>query len=114
METSEHVAALRLDGGHLALDFVNTLGGGPELGPQPHDEHLRSYDDLLAWSVRVGTLEERAAERLAGMAEEHRGRAARVLRDAIDLRELADSVLRPIADGSVPPAEALEELRERA
>jgi predicted RNA-binding Zn ribbon-like protein len=113
METSDHVAALRLDGGHPALDFVNTLGGGLELGPQPHDEHLRSYDDLLSWSVRVGTLEEAAAERLAGMAEEHPARAARVLRDAIDLRELADSVVRPIADGSVPPAAALEELRER-
>jgi predicted RNA-binding Zn ribbon-like protein len=108
METSDYVAALRLDGGHLALDFVNTLGGGLELGPQPHDEHLRSYADLLAWSVRVGTLDESTAERLAS----RRG-AASVLREAIDLRELAYSVLQPIASGNAPPAAALDGLRER-
>jgi predicted RNA-binding Zn ribbon-like protein len=102
-----YVASLRLDGGHLALDFVNTLGGGLELGPQPHDEHLRTYADLLAWSVRVGTLDEAAAERLAPRDP------APVLREAIELRELGDSVLRPIAEGSVPPADALAELRER-
>jgi predicted RNA-binding Zn ribbon-like protein len=107
VETSDYVAALRLDGGHLALDFVNTLGGGHELGPQPHDEHLRSYADLLAWSVRVGTLDEATAERLASSEGDL------VLREAIELRELAYSVLWPIAEGKRPPAAGLEELRER-
>jgi predicted RNA-binding Zn ribbon-like protein len=110
VETAEYLAGLRLDGGHLALDFVNTLGGGHELGPQPHDEHLRSYADLLAWSVRVGTLEEPAADRLAESAG---ARGRRVLAEAVELRELAYSVLRPIAEGKPPPEGALHELRER-
>jgi predicted RNA-binding Zn ribbon-like protein len=110
VETSEYLAALRLDGGHLALDFVNTLGGGHELGPQPHDEHLRSYADLLAWSVRVGTLDEPTAERLARSAGE---RGDRVLREAIELREWAYSALWPIAEGKRAPADVLAELRER-
>jgi predicted RNA-binding Zn ribbon-like protein len=113
VETSDYVASLRLDGGHLALDFVNTLGGSHEDGPQPHDEHLRSYADLLAWSVRVGTLSEPAAERLAGAAASHPRRAGRVLVEAIALRELAYAVLRPLAEGSAPPAGSLRALAER-
>jgi predicted RNA-binding Zn ribbon-like protein len=107
VETTDYLASLRLDGGHLALDFVNTLGGGHELGPQPHDEHLRSYADLLAWSVRVGTLDETTAERLAASGGE------RVLREAIELRDVAYSVLWPIAEGKRAPAGALADLRER-
>jgi predicted RNA-binding Zn ribbon-like protein len=115
VETSDYVASLRLDGGHLALDFVNTLGGSHEDGPQPHDEHLRSYADLLAWSVRVGTLSEPAAERLARAAVSHPRRARVALAEAIALRELAYAVLRPLAEGSSPPAGSLCELvaRER-
>jgi predicted RNA-binding Zn ribbon-like protein len=113
VETPQYLADLRFDGGHLALDFVNTLGGGHELGPQPHDEHLRGYRDLLAWSVRVGTLDEATAERLARSAGE---RGEHVLREAIELREWAYSVLWPIAEGRRArraPADALAELRER-
>jgi predicted RNA-binding Zn ribbon-like protein len=111
METAEYLAKLRFSGEHLALDFVNTLGGGDE--PQPHDEHLRSYADLLAWSVRTGTLEEPVAARLARSAADQPGEAGRAFREAIDLRDLAYSVLRPIAEGHRPPAAALHELRER-
>jgi predicted RNA-binding Zn ribbon-like protein len=89
---------------------VNTLGGGLELGPEPEHEHLRTYADLLAWSVRVGTLEESAAERLSRAASP--AAAARALGDALELRELADSVLRPIASRDVPPAAALRELED--
>jgi predicted RNA-binding Zn ribbon-like protein len=113
VETPDYLAALRLDGGHLALDFVNTLGGGLELGPQPHDEHLRSYSDLLAWSVRVGTLSEPTAAALARVAADQPRQADRVHREALDLRELAYSVLGPIASGRSPSETALEALRER-
>jgi predicted RNA-binding Zn ribbon-like protein len=112
VETSDYVAGMRLDGGHLALDFVNTLGGTHEDGPQPHDEHLRSYDDLVAWSVRVGTLRANAAERLVRGAASHPRQATRTLAEAIELRERAYAVLRSIVDGRPPPQRELARLLE--
>jgi predicted RNA-binding Zn ribbon-like protein len=111
VETSEYVAGLQLVGGHLALDFVNTLGGSYELPPEPHAEHLRSYEDLLAWSVRRGVLDEDAADRLWRAADARR--AARVLAEAIEQREEAYSVLRALAEGREPPTDGLRGIEER-
>src|SRR5918994_528774 len=44
------VHAMRLVGGHPAVDFVNTLGG---LKDRPDDEYLHAYGDLLVWSERT-------------------------------------------------------------
>src|SRR5215208_4390605 len=41
-------------GGHLAIDFVNTLGGRPE---DPDDEYLNGYNDVLVWTERTGLLQ---------------------------------------------------------
>jgi predicted RNA-binding Zn ribbon-like protein len=114
LETSAHIASLRLDGGHLALDFVNTLGGSHELPLEPHDEFLRSYGDLLAWSVRTGMLDVAAAEGLSRVAEEDPGSAERVLGEAIEQREEAYAVLRALAESRTPPAEALAGVEEKA
>jgi predicted RNA-binding Zn ribbon-like protein len=106
--------SLRLDGGQPALDFVNTLGGLLDTTPKPWEEHLRSYDDLLAWSAKAGVLTGPEAERLEreGRADPRGAEAA--LRAALDLRELIYSVLRPLAEGAEPEREPLEALRVRA
>jgi predicted RNA-binding Zn ribbon-like protein len=114
LETSAHIAGLRLDGGHLALDFVNTMGGSYELPPEPHDEFLRSYGDLLAWGVRTGLLEETVAERLARAAEADPDEAETVLGEAIEQREEAYAVLRALAEEREPPAEAVAGVEEQA
>jgi predicted RNA-binding Zn ribbon-like protein len=103
---------MRLDGGHVALDFVNTLGGLRDAPPNPEDEHLRSYDDLVAWCRRVDLLSEPAAERLARRAARQGAEAARSLGRALDLRSTVDSVLRPLAIGRVPEHRALRALGE--
>jgi predicted RNA-binding Zn ribbon-like protein len=114
VETSGYVAALRLDGGHLALDFVNTLGGSWELPPEPHDEHLRTYDDLVAWSVRTGVLDEATGARLARSAASDQRYARRVLDEAIEQREEAYAVLRALAEGRPVPADGMRGIEERA
>jgi predicted RNA-binding Zn ribbon-like protein len=114
LETLPHIASIRLDGGHLALDFVNTMGGSHELPPEPHDEHLRSYGDLLAWSVRTGVLEQAAAARLARAAEADPDEAAQVLNEAIEQREEAYAVLRALAEDREPPADALPGIEGKA
>ncbi len=114
METAHYIDALRLDGGQVALDFVNTIGGLLDTAPMPSEENLRSYADLLAWSVKVDVLSARDADRLDRKARADRPGAERTLREALDLRELVYGVLRPIAEGGEPDAERLDALRGRA
>jgi predicted RNA-binding Zn ribbon-like protein len=111
--TDTHIADLRLDGGHLALDFVNTLGGLRSAEPVAEDEHLRSFADVLAWSCRVGTLSERDAERLTRVARERPDEAEAAFRETRELRTLVDAAMRPLAEeGSPPPDAILIALRE--
>lgn len=112
METSDHLKSLRIDGGHPALDLVNTLGGLLDAPPNPWDEHLRSYGDLIAWSARVAILAEPEGERLLDAAGRRPEEAEAVLAEALQLRQLVDDLARPLAFGSDPPARALRALRE--
>ena len=59
---------LPIVGGHLALDFVNTVDD-PE-GPERYD-HAGTYAELLGWSVRIGVLTPDGAAELLDAASEH-------------------------------------------
>lgn len=52
-------------GGHPALDLTNTAGGSTRARDV---ERLRAYDDLLAWSVAAGVLDDAEATALAALA----------------------------------------------
>jgi predicted RNA-binding Zn ribbon-like protein len=112
METSPYVAELRLDGGHTALDFVNTVGGLVDVPPAPEEENLRSYSDLVAWCRRVDVLPEPVAERLARSAARRPAEARKSLSRALELRVTVDSVLRPLAHERTPPQDALNALAD--
>ena len=100
---------LRLDGGHLALDFVNTLGGEPHHpDPPPEWENLHSTRTLLGLVVRLDVVGEEDADRLSRLA----GGAA-ALREIIAAREAAWGVLWAVAAGDEPPGELVDELAER-
>lgn len=109
METPEHLARLRVVGGHLALDFLNTRSGPPG---GPFDvEGLRGYEDLVAWAVRAGTLSEAAARRLVNAARRRPSEAQAALQLALALRDELHGVFVAIAAGDPPPAFALEAVR---
>jgi predicted RNA-binding Zn ribbon-like protein len=110
MET-KRVERMLLVGGHPALDFVNTLAGLLSRGPQPGDEHLRSYGDLLAFSLRAGTLSQDSASRLERAARGRPRQAEAALRGALELRALCDDAFRPLAAGSRPRDRVLRALR---
>jgi predicted RNA-binding Zn ribbon-like protein len=78
----------RFVGGHLALDFANTI--------EPSGDHLAAPEDLAAWAARAG---------LPGAADQSVLVRAHALRRAIYL------VFRPIADGRDPDAAALDTLQ---
>ena len=96
---------LRVVGGNLALDFVNTRGG-PRHGPAT-TEWLFSYEDFAAWTSRVGVADPSAgpnkdAPRPAALAAFARVQAC---------RDDMDEIFRALADGSPPPAAALRRLQ---
>ncbi len=78
---SAPMTSLRLVGGDLALDFVNTVTG--RLTAQPID-FLADFDALMSWSCHAGLIDE--SERDACVAAP-RGSASAVFRRALVLRE---------------------------
>jgi predicted RNA-binding Zn ribbon-like protein len=106
------VSTVPLEGGHLALDFVNTIGGLRIEPPSPANELLDSYEDLVVWCVRLGVVSEPDGKALIRAAGADEKGARRALRRAKQLRELVDAIFRPLADGGEPPADLLDELRD--
>ena len=70
-------------GGRLCLDFTNTIGS--HAGPNPN-EHLGSYDDLVAWGRQLDVIPPRTAKQLAAEALAHPSTAAACLARAKELR----------------------------
>jgi predicted RNA-binding Zn ribbon-like protein len=115
MDTSGRVVStVPLEGGHLALDFVNTVGGLRIQPPSPAEELLDDYDDVAIWCARLGVISERQAASLRATAGRDRKAAARALKRTRELRDgLLYPIFRALADGKQPPAELLDRLRDR-
>jgi predicted RNA-binding Zn ribbon-like protein len=92
---------LPLVGGHLAIDFVNTLSGTIE---QP-SEQLRDYADLLAWTRHVGLIDTPLADELARQARRHRQDAEAAVVAVVALRTHLDTALRARVAGREAPAD---------
>jgi predicted RNA-binding Zn ribbon-like protein len=112
METDNDVARMRIVGGDLALDFVNTRSG-PPTGPVD-DDVLREYADLVAWARHVGVLTDAEARRLRRRAGEDVDAAEIAFRHALDLREVLDAVFRALATGGPVSSTQLDRLRDYA
>jgi predicted RNA-binding Zn ribbon-like protein len=106
------VMEIRLDGGHVALDFVNTVGGLRNAPPDARDDALETYADLVRWSARVELLSPRQARKLLRAADERSAEARVVLQKALALRALTYDVFRPLAEGRRPAAALLARLRD--
>ena len=106
METPEYIEKLRIIGGDVALDFVNTEDGDPPV------DCLRGYGDLVAWGVLVGLLSAVEGERLMGEADLRPGDAEAAYRDALTLRGALYDVFRAVAEDEAPASRDLEILRD--
>ncbi|MGE0555816.1 MAG: CGNR zinc finger domain-containing protein [Gemmatimonadales bacterium] len=84
-------------GGDPAVDFVNTVDW--EAGVPIESERLRDYAGLLAWAEGAGVISAAIRRSLARRARERPAEAATVLRDALALRELLESVFGAAARG---------------
>jgi predicted RNA-binding Zn ribbon-like protein len=87
-------------GGHVALDFTNTVGNR---GDQP-EEHFNTYGDLIAWAEARGVVSRAEASRVRKAAADAPDGARAAYRRAIRLREALYRVLMHRAAGK-PPAD---------
>lgn len=85
-------------GGHLALDFANTVDD--PLGPARHD-HASTYPDVAAWAVRAGALSHDHASRLLGLAADDEPGAAAAVTRGQQLRAVLNETFGAVLDG--PP-----------
>ena len=90
-------------GGHLALDFANTVDD--PLGPERWD-HVADYGALLYWSVQRRL----ASPALQGLAEARPAEAGAVVHRAAELRDALNATFGAVVDGA-PVDDAWELLR---
>lgn len=86
-----------LSGGHLALDFTNSISRRDS--PEKTVEHLNSYNDLVFFARQTNVLVREEAEALRRKAESQPRQAAQILRMAIALREAAFRAFLALAHG---------------
>lgn len=99
---------LRIVGGALCLDFVNTTGAR-HATPR---ERLRRYDDLLVWSTRTGIADATTAASLAAEGVERAADAERALERARAFREELYRLFRAVAEEREPPPETVASLAD--
>jgi predicted RNA-binding Zn ribbon-like protein len=102
-------AGMKLVGGDLCLDFVNTVGGRIPIGGSSTGSHvladkLAGYADLVAWGRHTDSVGETDARRLARLAEDHPREAVGVLNRVLVFREALHRTLRSLMLGRAAEA----------
>src|SRR5215218_8078498 len=94
--TSQRMAVedLRLLGGWLCLDFVNSIEN--RAGHAPED-FLTAYPDLVRWAEHAGLIADATAARLIAHAAEDEPAAREALRGALELRAALHRLFLAIA-----------------
>ncbi len=95
-----------LEGGTVALDFVNTVSG-MRASPSPRDR-LQGYPDLVYWAEQVALVDAKRAAALYALAEKEPERAGLAFALAIREREALHDVTLAAVDGRPTPEAALE------
>lgn len=103
---------MKLVGGDLCLDFVNTVGGRlPDAGrpgTRVTDDKLASYDDLVAFGLHRGILDDAAGRGLLRRARARPAAAHAVLERARAFREALHRTLRALMQRKRPLPRDLE------
>jgi predicted RNA-binding Zn ribbon-like protein len=93
-------------GGHLAIDFTNTVGGRGGA----RQEHFNRWADVVGWAEARGVVSRARAAALRRAAARRPAAARAALASALGLREAIYDVLAAVSGGRVPPAAALARL----
>jgi predicted RNA-binding Zn ribbon-like protein len=101
-----------LSGGHLALDFANSISRRDS--SEKSVEHLNSYRDLISFARQTGILSPEQAKALDCRAESHARIAAQSLREAVALREPMFRVFLALANSKSPSSQDVALLDDAA
>jgi predicted RNA-binding Zn ribbon-like protein len=93
-------------GGHLCLDFANTIRG---LRGRP-GEGVTNYPSLVSWSRQAGLISESEAQVLLSLAQRAETQAFAVSERAYALRKAIHGIFTAIAVGEQPTESDLEAL----
>lgn len=99
------VDTLDRPGGHVALDFVNTVDSWRD--GQPGTDYLHDFDALLGWCLSVGLIDEPAGRRF-GKHDARTKRAA--LRRARVFRDTLHALFDAVAGERPLPRESIDDL----
>ena len=100
-EVNSNAGNIRLVGGRLGLDFVNTVACYDIAQPK---DYLRSYTDLVVWNRHADILTDQALHQLRQEAARRPIDAALVFRQAIALRLALYQIFSAFIDGGSPEA----------
>jgi predicted RNA-binding Zn ribbon-like protein len=98
-DKKRHSGTLKLLGGRLCLDFINTLDWR---GAETPVEFLNTYQDLVVWSRHAGICTPGEARRLATMAKGRDAAARQVRQRAVELRETMYRIFSAISQNKNP------------
>ncbi|MEJ2262499.1 MAG: CGNR zinc finger domain-containing protein [Anaerolineales bacterium] len=84
MKENRQILEIRLDGGNLSLNFVNTIHDRYE---EPLEDYLHNYLDLITWANFADAINSSQKKRLLQRSRENQEEANQVYKDSIQLRE---------------------------
>jgi predicted RNA-binding Zn ribbon-like protein len=107
VEVTRTPRELPIVGGHLAVDFANTVDD-----PEGHEryDHAGTYPELVGWSARIGILRPDQADELLKAAGEHPRATSAALKRAHLLRRILNETFSEIAAAN---SELVDDARER-
>lgn len=117
--THTSAAEMKLVGGRLCLDFINTVDGRKSDAPQRKSvdgqlvgDKLGNYSDLVEWSRHAGIVTATEAEGLIQAGKRNAGDARDVFDRAITLREALYRICKAIMTDRRPQRVDLETLND--
>lgn len=94
MTRNPKIDEMRLDGGVLCLDFVNTV---PDRFDGSNRDHLSNFNDLIYWARKVGILDKAAFAALEKAGQVNERKARDFFTEALGIRDLIYWIFRAIA-----------------
>ena len=104
-------AEMKLIGGRLCLDFVNTVDGRRNDSSLLGDK-LKDYSDLVAWSQHSGIVTRTEAARLIKESRQRPAAANTVFHRAVALREALHHIFKATVMESLPQSIDLETVND--
>jgi predicted RNA-binding Zn ribbon-like protein len=102
MEENQDIFKLRLDGGNLSLNFVNTV---QDRYQEPLENYLHNYLDLITWAQFADAINSSQKRILEKIGQKNKGKANQIYEESIQLREaIYQFVISLINQDKNPPA----------